>query len=297
MDGSPNEFFVPVFKNGTNIITLDGHWPDGGTASEELTIISVNVIPIIDIEAGDYYNQRITRSNADHLSDWNYTFSEWVSQFEINASLNFHAYHTNGTTMYYEDWHWMVINVLNSYVSEVSSDPGLAQMFLYKRFPFFTGLNDKSNVSIGDKVPRWDWRKLYTVNGTGEWHGYKTWTLCYLDYNGMLSIDQKTGIELQGISHDENYTHKQYVSNTSLTYTIIFTPVGENVSIDDPDSGVSLMYDEVLLDGYTTIQESDFQPEPASGFEVNGEYYEITSTASYSGPIELSIPYNESAVS
>ncbi|MFW9947684.1 MAG: nitrous oxide reductase family maturation protein NosD [Candidatus Odinarchaeota archaeon] len=74
------------------------------------------------------------------------------------------------------------------------------------------------------------------------------------------------------------------------------TPAGSNVEVIDETTGVVITFSEVTSSGITTIEKSEEEPEPPSGFEVTGDYYEITTDASYSGLIALAIPYDETKV-
>ena len=70
------------------------------------------------------------------------------------------------------------------------------------------------------------------------------------------------------------------------------TPIGEDVELDDPVSGISIKFSNITEGGTTSISISDTGNPPPSGFSVSGQYYDITTTASYSGVITIAIPYN-----
>ncbi len=74
------------------------------------------------------------------------------------------------------------------------------------------------------------------------------------------------------------------------------TPPGSDVEVIDEITGVNITFSEVTSGGMTTIEKSEEEPDPPSGFEVAGDYYAITTDASYSGFISLAIPYNETKV-
>jgi len=76
----------------------------------------------------------------------------------------------------------------------------------------------------------------------------------------------------------------------------IDTPTGDNVEVNDPIHDVVLNFDEITDSGETTITLSDTGPDPQSGFEVAGNYYDIATTASYSGIITIAITYDETQV-
>jgi parallel beta-helix repeat protein len=70
------------------------------------------------------------------------------------------------------------------------------------------------------------------------------------------------------------------------------TPIGGDVELDDPISGVYIKFSNITEGGTTSVITSDIGNPPPSGFSVSGQYYDITTTASYSGVITIAIPYN-----
>jgi len=78
------------------------------------------------------------------------------------------------------------------------------------------------------------------------------------------------------------------------------TPVGTNVTVTDPATGIIIKFDSVTGSGETTVVTTGTGPPPPSGFRLVPSappiYYEITTTANYTGMIEVSIPYNETQV-
>lgn len=77
--------------------------------------------------------------------------------------------------------------------------------------------------------------------------------------------------------------------------SVIFTPAGATSTVDDPGSGVTLDFTDVTAGGQTTINADD---EPPAGtetgaFEFAGTFYEIETTATFTGLVKLSIVYVE----
>ncbi len=78
------------------------------------------------------------------------------------------------------------------------------------------------------------------------------------------------------------------------------TPAGSLVSVTLEDSSnpgtspVSLTFEEIAESGGTSLVTSDLGPTPPGGFQLGNPatYYEITTTASYSGLIEVCISYS-----
>ncbi len=81
-----------------------------------------------------------------------------------------------------------------------------------------------------------------------------------------------------------------------LENTESYTLPGPNSEVVDQNYGISLTFDEVTSAGATTIAESESGYEPPLGFQLGDVYYLISTTADYTGSINLMIPYNESAI-
>jgi hypothetical protein len=79
-----------------------------------------------------------------------------------------------------------------------------------------------------------------------------------------------------------------------------YTPVGTNVSISLPN-GVSTTFSSVTDSGHTALTTSSSGPPPPSGFNLVPAappvYYDIQTTATYTGPITVCFPYNPADVS
>ena len=121
-----------------------------------------------------------------------------------------------------------------------------------------------------------------------EYNHWSDWTSPDVDSNGF--VDNPYTIDGDAISID------QYPFVTSGNH-YGYTPVGTTVSIDDPQYGVILTYDEITTEGVTSVIVSESPPSPPTGFELAGDYYDITTSASYTGLISLSINYDETQIS
>ena len=73
------------------------------------------------------------------------------------------------------------------------------------------------------------------------------------------------------------------------------TPTGTNVEVA-PGSGVTVTFSTVTAAGNTTVTTSTTGPPPPSGFLVFGVYYDINTTASFSGLITVCIAYDDTQV-
>jgi hypothetical protein len=61
-----------------------------------------------------------------------------------------------------------------------------------------------------------------------------------------------------------------------------------------PSSEVCLIFENVTSEGETSVNVTNVGPEPPSGFMLAGNYYDIKTTANYSGTINLRIVYDDS---
>jgi len=74
-----------------------------------------------------------------------------------------------------------------------------------------------------------------------------------------------------------------------------YTPIGSDVVITDLNTGITLEFDEISNPGVTTIVESTIGPDPREGYEQVLRF-SIDTTATSSGTITMSIPYDDSEV-
>jgi len=96
-------------------------------------------------------------------------------------------------------------------------------------------------------------------------------------------------------------THKIYVANhDSNDVTVIIPPVagntqtGTNVSVS-PAPGVTVTFSQVTAAGDTTatvLTPGGNGPPAPGGFQVDGLMYDISTTASFAGPVEICLPYD-----
>ncbi|MFX0139642.1 MAG: hypothetical protein ACFFDN_38740, partial [Candidatus Hodarchaeota archaeon] len=79
---------------------------------------------------------------------------------------------------------------------------------------------------------------------------------------------------------------------------LINTAIGTNVDVTDPITGITLTFENVTSCGYTNITIIDTGPAPPKEFKIVplNVYYNITTTASYTGTITIAIPYDESQI-
>lgn len=199
--------FVPVFENGTNTITLVGWWTNGAVTNDTVTVESYRVVPIVKPTPGDYIDFYVDVGGVG-FQMYNFTFNEWVSLFEVNCTMYANQTIPGNSTVFSG---WVLVNVLNSYVSQ--ADPNLPpeMSFYRKRLLTFTGLGAPETIpysssidrdatptaQLGDMICWVDWHQIFTVVGNSSWNGYATHVLTggvgmnimnisVLQFNGML---------------------------------------------------------------------------------------------------------------
>ncbi|MBY9001333.1 MAG: hypothetical protein KGD64_10485 [Candidatus Heimdallarchaeota archaeon] len=174
---TPTDFFVPVFENGTNTIYLEAYWDDMAIENATVDINSINVIPSVNIKEGDFLTYRQFNLAEGTTYDANFTFTTWLSTFEMLTHYSIHQYDSGGTIMQAE--FWLTINVLNGYVSV---DPSHSMEYMH----FFPFGNLPLNPVIGDKSVWIPWNNLMTVNGSTTWEYTDVWTIDA--YSGMMLV-------------------------------------------------------------------------------------------------------------
>jgi chitodextrinase/photosystem II stability/assembly factor-like uncharacterized protein len=135
------------------------------------------------------------------------------------------------------------------------------------------------------------------------------YTIYNADDGSELVTTTSTSYPFTGLS--PNTTYRYYVkaydeagnisgqSSTASATTYqapVPTPPGSNVSVNLGNS-VSLTFSQVTNSGTTSVTLSTIAPGPApAGFSFMAIFYDITTTASYTPPILVTLPYDESLV-
>jgi parallel beta-helix repeat protein len=129
--------------------------------------------------------------------------------------------------------------------------------------------------------------------------GYPSGGNYWGDYSGADlyrgAYQNETGSDGIGDTH---YTINAVNTDNYPLMGIFGTPTaeGENVTVF-PTENLSLTFQNVTAAGSTTVNKTGVGPEPPLGFEFAGQYYDIQTTAGYSGQIEIRIIYDDSNMS
>ena len=139
--------------------------------------------------------------------------------------------------------------------------------------------------------------RLSVFNLNNLWDdGYPSGGNYWSDYSG---VDCYSG-PYQNITGSDGIGDTPYVINENNVdrYPLMgpfggLTFRGRNVAAY-PSSDVCLIFENVTSEGATSVNVTSVGPEPPSGFKLAGNYYDIKTTANYTGTIRLRIVYDDS---
>jgi len=128
------------------------------------------------------------------------------------------------------------------------------------------------------------WDDCYPSGGN-YWNDYDGTDLFYGSYQNETGSD--------GIGD----TYYVIDANNNDRYPLMgpfggLTNEGQNVTVY-PSSNVCLIFENVSVGGFTTVDVSTIGPEPPGGFKLAGNYYDIKTTANISGKIKIRIVYDD----
>lgn len=109
-------------------------------------------------------------------------------------------------------------------------------------------------------------------------------------------------VPLNYIAYNSNYTGFEWNPLGIVRFRYVMrkitleTPKGTNVEITDGYHDLNMTYGEITDNGTTTITSTTKGVDPQTGFGLAGDYYNITTTAEYSGTITLSFAYDEDEI-
>ncbi len=85
------------------------------------------------------------------------------------------------------------------------------------------------------------------------------------------------------------------ITNSYIAYSIVVinTPIGTDVQVDIPEIGAFLIFENVTQRGWTYLCAISEDTSPPPGFYVLSDYYNIITTAKYTGNITVCLTYND----
>jgi parallel beta-helix repeat protein len=141
--------------------------------------------------------------------------------------------------------------------------------------------------------------QVCSINSSNAWDdGYPSGGNYWSDYHGT---DLHRG-NYQNITGGDGIGDTPYIIDANNTDNFPLmgtfgspTAEGENVTVF-PTEDVGLTFETVTAAGSTTVNTTATGPEPPLGFEFAGQYYNIQTTASYTGQIDVRIIYDDSGM-
>ena len=147
-----------------------------------------------------------------------------------------------------------------------------------------------STPNVGDDI-------LVTVNVTDNM------AITSVEANGIPLTHQDGDIWNGSITAQPDY-HIIYIKaidaagfiswNDSVAYFANNTPIGTDVQVEIPEIGATITFTNVIKSGQTYISEFKDDPSPPTGYNVLSNYYDIVTTAEYTGDITICIDYDDS---
>jgi hypothetical protein len=184
----------------------------------------------------------------------------------------------------------------NGDVVWVGYDSTDSEIFLYDG----TGTTQLTNNS-GE-----DWGAQINANGYVVWSG--DYEILLYDGSGTTQLTNNSDYDMYPQINANGYV--AYCGSTGINVDIFlatpanFTPKGTGVVVQPGDSStgknpVTITYDNVKDPGTTSLTTSTKGPPPPAGFKVGSPpvYYNITTTATYSGSIKVCVKYDPSQFS
>ncbi|MFX1369126.1 MAG: CARDB domain-containing protein, partial [Promethearchaeota archaeon] len=160
------DFFVPLYQNGTNYISLEGYWDDGMWSYANLSINSINVVPIVAPETGDRIDWLFEPLGTLDYTTLNFTFTTPSGPFSWNIELLITEYDASGSIVN-QDLDYQSMNILNGFVE--------SGMWAGFNMFWISGVTD--SCEIGDVGLFLQWNDLLVIQDSGMWNGYETWIM------------------------------------------------------------------------------------------------------------------------
>ncbi len=105
-----------------------------------------------------------------------------------------------------------------------------------------------------------------------------------------------------GVANEEHFGLVDADRNIKDAYNVLAasfvtnTAIGAGILFTDPASETTLIFDEIVSAGHTEVAVSTMGPAIPSGFQLQGNYYDITTTAIFSNQVRVCLGYDETGL-
>ncbi len=167
-------------------------------------------------------------------------------------------------------------------IFNITADSAVTATFTLNQYTITTSANPAAGGSV-------------VCNPNPVNHG--STSTCTITTNAGYTL-QGVGGTCEGTLAGSTYTTNAITADCTVTANFMppNTPVGQNVPVSDAATEVLMTFSEVTSPGMTTVTSSDTGPAVPGGFTLASQYFDIMTTAAYSGSIEICLPYNEATV-
>jgi hypothetical protein len=210
--GISEDFFVPIYQNGTNYIAVEGRWNDGMWSYANLTINSINVVPLLSPETGDRVDWMFAPVDNSTYTTLNFTFTAPVGPFTWDIELRMTDYDNTGTIIG-ETIDYQTMNVLNGYIE--------SGMWSGQNMFWISGTSIFSEV--GEVGLFLNWNELLIIRDSGVWQGYETWIMDHVMPSDM---------EFQAFKQNGLMCH---FSDSYYSYTLVYTDLMPSPDATPPE--------------------------------------------------------------
>lgn len=158
---------------------------------------------------------------------------------------------------------------------------------------------------IGNKTVNEGELLQFTVSAASQEGSTLAFSASNLPEGAVFDAESRTftwtpSYEQQGIYNDITFkvtdgkmTDFQSISITVTDVKADNTEPGDNIKVVDPDTGITLVFDEVKASGNTTVEVYDSLPfEDNSGITFIPVYYDINTSAEFEGAVRIKLKYD-----
>jgi parallel beta-helix repeat protein len=254
----------------------------------EMTYLSNNVISENSITATDV---GITLDNTDVNSIYGNNMTN------NGLGIRFMQFSSNNTISGNSIRSLVTLNGVGLYFGTLSNNNLVVENDIEENKEAFQFWNCSNNCIYHNNVINNTYQvHIYFNTSANIWdNGYPSGGNYWSNYNGTDAFrgvyQDETGCD--GIGDAPNVIDPQNIDNYPLMGPFgPLTMTGENVTVF-PTDDVGLIFENVVAGGSTSVNRTATGPAPLADYKIEGQYYDIKTTASYSGNITIRIVYDD----